>query len=59
VDKHTDVLPTDKATPVAVYCTGGGRSSSAAKKLVDLGYTDVLHLQGGITAWKKAGYAIE
>jgi rhodanese-related sulfurtransferase len=42
-----------------VYCTGSGRSASAAKALVDLGYTDVLDLKGGINGWKKAGYAVE
>ena len=59
VAQHADELPTDKSTPVAVYCTNGGRSSTAAKKLVELGYTNVLHLDGGINAWKKAGFTVE
>ena len=58
VAEHTSELP-DKGTTVAVYCSGGGRSSQAAKALVELGYTDVLHLDGGLDAWRKAGYTVE
>ena len=45
----------DKARPVVVYCAGGVRSAFAAKALKELGYTDVVSLAGGFTAWKGAG----
>ena len=39
---------------VAVYYRGGRRSKAAAKELVKKGYK-VIELEGGITAWQKAG----
>lgn len=44
------VIPSKDAT-VLVYCRTGVRSAEAAQKLVDLGYTQVYDMQGGITAW--------
>lgn len=43
----------DKNVPIAVYCAKGGRSASAAKKLKNLGFTQIYDLDGGFTAWKK------
>lgn len=37
--------------PVIVYCRSGARSALAAATLTSMGYTDVAHLDGGITAW--------
>jgi rhodanese-related sulfurtransferase len=45
--------------PVLVYCRSGGRSARAAKQLEKLGFTTVYDLDGGITAWKKAGKDVE
>jgi len=45
----------DKDRPVVLYCAGGVRSAFAAKTLQDLGYADVVSLDGGFTAWKGAG----
>ncbi|NOT73442.1 MAG: rhodanese-like domain-containing protein [Cyclobacteriaceae bacterium] len=44
----------DKAKPVFVYCAAGVRSAGASKALIELGFTQVYDLQGGINAWKKA-----
>lgn len=41
---------TDKNTVVLVYCKTGGRSASAAREFVKLGYTSVYDL-GGISEW--------
>jgi rhodanese-related sulfurtransferase len=49
----------DKTKPVFVYCKTGGRSSSAAKILRDLGFKEVYDLEGGISAWKNAGKTVE
>jgi len=41
----------DKSKPVYLYCHKGGRSHSAAKKLVKLGFTEVYDFKGGWKAW--------
>ena len=38
-----------------LYCAGGARSALAVETLQQLGYTHVAHLEGGFTAWTKAG----
>lgn len=38
-----------------LYCAGGARSALAVETLQQLGYTSVAHLEGGFTAWPKAG----
>jgi len=46
----------DKTKPIYVYCKVGGRSSNASQKLVDLGYTQVFNVMGGMDGWKAKGY---
>lgn len=41
----------DKDAKIFVYCRSGNRSAQAAKKLVDLGYTNVFDI-GGILDWQ-------
>lgn len=48
-------LPSDKGTPILVYCAAGGRSAAAARILSDLGYSSVHDLKGGVCAWQGAG----
>ena len=45
----------DKSTPIVVMCAGGVRSAFAAKTLAELGYTDVVSMDGGFNAWKDDG----
>jgi rhodanese-related sulfurtransferase len=47
-------LPRDKK--ILVYCRTGGRSVTASDILVKNGFTQIYNMQGGITAWKNAGY---
>lgn len=49
-------LPKDKV--IAVYCGSGKRSALAAGKLSDDGFK-VINLDGGMTAWKEAGFPVE
>jgi molybdopterin/thiamine biosynthesis adenylyltransferase/rhodanese-related sulfurtransferase len=44
-------IPRDR--PILVHCKLGGRSAKAAAALVESGYTDVINMEGGITAWAK------
>ncbi len=45
----------DKAAPIVVLCAGGVRSAFAAKSLADLGYTNVVSMDGGFNKWKDEG----
>jgi molybdopterin/thiamine biosynthesis adenylyltransferase/rhodanese-related sulfurtransferase len=46
---------TDKDAPVIVYCAGGVRSAFAAKTLGEMGYSNVLSMDGGFGKWKDEG----
>ncbi len=46
---HVDELA--RATSIVTYCRSGHRSGLAARFLLDLGFTHVRSLQGGILAW--------
>ncbi|MEI7594052.1 MAG: molybdopterin-synthase adenylyltransferase MoeB [Actinomycetes bacterium] len=42
----------DHDTPLIVFCAGGVRSAFATKTLGELGYSDVVSVQGGFNRWK-------
>ncbi|MDD4912905.1 MAG: rhodanese-like domain-containing protein [Sideroxydans sp.] len=44
-----------KDKPVAVICRSGRRSAQAVGILKDAGFTQVVNVQGGTSAWVKAG----
>ncbi len=46
---------TDKSTPIVVMCAGGTRSAFAAMTLQELGYADVVSMDGGFNRWKDEG----
>ena len=50
---HNPALDPDAR--VIVVCRSGTRATLAAATLIDLGFTDVVNLAGGMTAWKQAG----
>lgn len=49
----------DKNTELILYCGGGYRSALAADNLQRMGYTSVLSVKGGWTAWREAGAPVE
>lgn len=51
----------DKATPVVVYCAGPAchASPKVARRMRELGYTDVREFSGGLEAWHAAGLPFE
>lgn len=53
-DFDAQLTSLDKTKPVLVYCLSGGRSKKAAAKLTELGYKEVIELNGGYLAWSKA-----
>lgn len=46
----------DSGKRLVLYCAGAMRSSLAAAALVDMGVENVAHVEGGYSAWKKAGH---
>jgi len=55
--KQAHELPQDR--PVFIICRSGRRSTRAMYWLLDLGFTEVYNLAGGILSWKAAGKPVE
>ncbi len=47
----------DRSTPLVAMCAGGVRSAFAAVTLEQMGYTDVVSMDGGFNKWKDEGRA--
>ena len=60
-ERLAEKLPADKGALVVAYCLDEGCAAyrAGAKAARRLGYTDVRHFPGGITAWKNAGERTE
>jgi len=43
----------NKTEPVLIYCLSGTRSTQAANRLTELGFTDIHELSDGILAWRS------
>ena len=54
-----DMFPTLPGKKVVLHCAVGKRSEAAGKMLLKEGHSDVIHMTGGIVAWKAAGYPTE
>ena len=61
VENDPSILPQDKERDIVFYCESAGcyRSCRAAQAALKAGYRQVYVLQGGMPAWKQAGYAME
>ena len=47
-----------KDVPIVVYDDGEGLVGQAAERFAALGYTNIRQLDGGLEAWRKAGFEI-
>ena len=47
-----------KDVPIIVYDAGEGLVGQAAERFAALGYTNIRQLEGGLEAWRKAGFEI-
>ncbi len=54
-ERHTE-LPKDR--PLLFMCAGGTRSAAATAFLLRGGWTDVVNVEGGITAWQRQGLPV-
>jgi rhodanese-related sulfurtransferase len=49
---ESEIQKLDKTQPVYVYCRSGARSQKAAEKMVEMGFTQVIDLEGGYLSWQ-------
>ena len=55
----TKVAALDKSKTYLVNCAMGGRSVKACKQMAPLKFETLHNLEGGFTAWEKAGKPVE
>jgi rhodanese-related sulfurtransferase len=59
LERNISRLPLKKDMPTAVICAGGYRSSAATSVLQKFGFTNLVNITGGTSAWINAGYEVE
>ena len=59
LERDVETLIPDKQAAIVLYCGGGYRSALSADNLQRMGYTNVVSMDGGIKAWREAGYDIQ
>ncbi len=59
LERDIETVIPDKQAEIVLYCGGGYRSALAAENLKKMGYGNVASMDGGIRAWREAGYPIE
>ncbi|HEY6805773.1 MAG TPA: rhodanese-like domain-containing protein [Pyrinomonadaceae bacterium] len=59
IENQLDSIPLVKDKETAVICAGGYRSSAAASLLQKHGFTNLLNVTGGTSAWINAGLPVE
>ncbi|MFP6749738.1 MAG: rhodanese-like domain-containing protein [Alphaproteobacteria bacterium] len=52
-------LPGEPGKKTALTCFIGGRSNEAAERLLAAGHDETFQLDGGLFAWKKAGFTTD
>lgn len=59
LERDIETVIPDRAAEIVLYCGGGYRSALAADNLQRMGYTNVWSMDGGMRAWREAGYPID
>jgi rhodanese-related sulfurtransferase len=59
IERDIEAKVPNPDTPLVLYCGGGFRSALAADSLQRMGYTNVVSMDGGWSAWVKAGMPTE
>ncbi|MEX2213256.1 MAG: rhodanese-like domain-containing protein [Phycisphaeraceae bacterium] len=58
IERDVETKIPDADAEIILYCGGGYRSALAADNLQKMGYTNVKSMDGGVRAWKDAGFPI-
>ena len=59
IERDVETRIPNKEAAILLYCGGGYRSVLAADALQQMGYANVVSMDGGIKAWRDAGYPME
>jgi len=59
IERDIEMVASDRATPIVLYCGGGFRSALAADALQKMGYTEVVSMDGGWREWIEKLYPVE
>jgi len=59
IERDIEKTVPDANTEIVLYCGGGFRSAIAAESLEKMGYSNVFSMDGGIRAWKDAGFPLD
>ncbi len=59
IERDAETRVPDKSTRLVLYCGGGFRSALSADALQQMGYTDVISLDGGWRAIQQSGLPLE
>ncbi|MEO7652877.1 MAG: rhodanese-like domain-containing protein [Bryobacteraceae bacterium] len=59
IERDVETKLPDKGTTLVLYCGGGFRSALAGDALQQMGYTNVISLDGGWRAIKESGLPLE
>jgi len=59
IERDIETVIPDKQATIVLYCGGGFRSALVADALQQMGYANVLSMDGGIRAWRDAGFPLE
>lgn len=59
LERDIETVIPDRNAEIVLYCGGGYRSALSADSLRRMGYTNVASMDGGIRAWREAGYPLE
>lgn len=58
-DFQKNLAKLDRTKTYLVHCAAGGRSTRSLTVLGKLGFKSIIHLDGGLNAWKEAGLPLE
>ncbi len=58
IERDIEKVVLDLQAPIILYCGGGSRSALAAKNLQEMGYKNVISMDGGFRGWCEAGFTV-